>query len=93
MTDVAFEPASIPGLIGRPAFAVPFEEIVGDHAVGVALAECFEDGFAVDVLGVGAGARFEVVGYAAGGGEAAVAEGAGDVGSLVGTRAHVLWNS
>lgn len=70
--------------------AGPADELLGDEAGGVLLADEAVDGIAVEVLGLGAGALLDVVDQTGGGGEAAFAEGADDGGAEVGGRAEVL---
>lgn len=95
MAEVAFVVAAIPGAFrGRVDWvAVPLQELVGEGAVGVALAEGCEDGVTVDVASFGAGAGLEVVGDAAGGDEGCPAEGAFDVRAAVKARVAVLDNT
>lgn len=70
--------------------AGPADELLGDEAGGVLLADEAVNGIAVEVLGLGAGAVLNVVDEAGGGGEAAFAEGADDGGVEVDGRAEVL---
>lgn len=69
---------------------MPFEEIVGEHAVGIALAQGLVDAVTINALSVWARAGFQMMRDAAGGGEATFAEGAGNVGAFVGTGAKML---
>lgn len=78
VAEIALEEPAVPGSIrwSVARIALPFEHFVGDDTVGVSAAELGEDGLAVKATSFGAGARFEMVGYAAGGHEACMAEGA-----------------
>ena len=64
---------------------MPFKQIVRDHAITVTLAKGFVDGLAVDPVCVGTRAGLEVMRDSTGTGEAALAERAGNIGTLVGS--------
>jgi hypothetical protein len=71
VTDVALvagavvSVARIPGCVDG-ATVVPFEQALGDDAVGITLTESTVDGAAGEVLGLGAGRGLKVVGDSAG---------------------------
>jgi len=89
MADITFVAITVPGVLGYGEVPMPFEEVLGDEAVGVFGADEVVDGLAVDVGGVGAGSGFEVVGYTGCADEAAFAEGTGDGCALVDARLEV----
>ena len=91
MTDITFVAITVPRVFRYGEIAMPFEEVLGDEAVGVFGADEVVDGLTVYVGGVEAGSGFEVVGYTGCADEAAFAEGAGDGGALVDAGLEVLW--
>lgn len=94
VANVAFVAVAVPGALrvplGMAVVLVPFEKTLGDDAVRIALADDAVDGSAVQVVGLGAGGRLQVVGDAGGGGEAGAAEGTGHSGAAVDARVAVL---
>lgn len=59
--QVALVCMAIPGVFGRPGLPVPFQEVVRDDTVSIALSQGAEDALTVDAAGVWARAAFEVV--------------------------------
>jgi len=90
MADITFVASPVPGVFGDGEVAMPFEEVLGDEAVGIYGADEVVDSLAVDVCGVGAGSSFEVVSYACCGDEASFAEWAGYGGALVDAGLEVI---
>lgn len=94
MAEVTLVAASVPGIAGGPRLPLaPFEQVVGDEAVAVFLPQ-----EAVDVLPVEgrsglAASTLQVVRDAAGGGEVALAEWAGDFCALVDARVEMLFQA
>lgn len=52
---------AVPSVFSRPGLPVPFQEVVRDDAVPIALPESFEDALTIDAACVGARAVFEVM--------------------------------
>ena len=69
---------------------MPFRKIFRDDAILITLLELFEDEFTVYSWGIGARARFEMMGDTAGGRECAFAEWTGYVCALMGARVEML---
>lgn len=92
VAEIAFEEFTIPGTFGSRVggITMPFEQLIGDHAARIAATELFEDGFAIKAAGIGARSSLQMVGDAAGGHEASLAERAGDICAAVGARITVL---
>lgn len=94
MAEIALVGARVgvpgPGGCLKRVRARPADQVLGDEARGILLPDEAVDGIAVDALGVGARAALDVVHEARGGGEAALAEGAGDGGTDVHRRPEVL---
>lgn len=52
---------AIPSVFGRPGLPVPFQKVVRDDTVPIALSEGFEDALTIDAAGAGASAVFEMM--------------------------------
>ena len=76
VTKIALEAQAVPGVVDHPCVSLPLQEVLRDDAVSIALPQGFENALAVDMRCLGAGASFEMVRDAAGGGKALLAEGA-----------------
>lgn len=91
ITEITFVPAPVPSVTSRPGFALPpFEQVVSDKAVAILLAEETVDVFSVEAWSSLAIPSFEMMGYAAGGGEVPFAEGTGDFCGLMGAGIEML---
>ena len=90
VAEVAFIFVPVPGILGRPAPFVPFEQVLGYHAIGTAPTKFSEDALTVNTLGVGARSSLQVMQDSARGGEATLAEGTGDLSPLMMERVQVL---
>ena len=59
--EVALICLAVPGVFSRPGLPVPFQKVVRDDPVSIALSEGAEYALTVDAACAGARARFEVV--------------------------------
>lgn len=69
---------------------MPFEKALGDDSVGITLTENAMNDAAGEVLGLGAGRSFQMVGNTASSDKASLAERTRDRGALMDTAPHVL---
>ncbi|CAF9911288.1 MAG: hypothetical protein ALECFALPRED_007222 [Alectoria fallacina] len=88
--EIALVRVAIPGVVGRPGLPVPFQEVVRDDAVSIALSQGVEDALTVDAACVWASAVFEVMRDAAGGSEGSFTKGTRDIGAAMGAGVEVL---
>ncbi len=58
---VALVCVTVPGIFSRPGLGVPFQEVVRDDAVSIALPQSVEDALTVDAACVWARAGLEVM--------------------------------
>jgi hypothetical protein len=96
VAQVALPGDAVPGLVGNRhcgaiRVTMPLQLTVGEHVVVVSGSDGSPDGFAIHVLCFGAGVGFQVMGDAAGGGEAGFTERARKLGTAMGARVEVLW--
>lgn len=90
MANITFVAVSVPAAISSFVLLVPFEELVGDDAIGVTLADLLVNGLAVDVLSLRTRSILEMVGDAGRGYKAASAERTFYLGSLMNAGVKVL---